>query len=890
MATRRTSRQAARRRSSRAHSKAAKTLYHRRLRYEPLEDRRLLALVTVTTLSDTIDFNDGVTSLREAIFATNLVSGADTIDFAPALTAGGPKTILLGQGELKITDDLTINGPGAERLTIDGSLDYRIFNITKGSSADVTLSQLTLTRGLAHENGGAIVAMGDGLHLNDVVITDSIAGNGGAVAVMSGTLEVLGSAFSGNQAPGNSGGAIYTLGPAMIVDTQFNANSARTGGAIAAHHTLELNRTAVADNSAVFGGGIWIGANGSLLATGSIVSKNESFDGLGGGIGGEGPVTIVDSQILNNISSGHGGGGIGTRGDVTVENSVISANQASTSGGGISTGGALVVRASVISGNSAGTLDNSFAAGGGIYLAATRGTSTATIESSTISRNFASSAGGGISTRSTNRMINVLNSTISGNTARTGGGMSGGQITLNHSTVTDNSAIFIRGDLGMIGGINASLITLNHAIVAGNHEAHSFAPDLFGSINKASRYSLIGDNKGTSLRKAPVGSPDANGNLIGGPVHGVIDPLLGPLADNGGPTFTHALLPGSPAINAGDLNAVAGADGVPLFDQRGEPFSRVVNGRIDIGAFEYQEPADLNLLVDTLADESDSDYSRGDLSLREAIALANLWPSTDTIRFDSALTASGPATILLTMGELPIKDDVSIIGLGTDLLIIDASGNDPTPDVHNGDGSRVFNIDDGSSPHLLVVFISGLTLTGGDVTGEGGAIRSFESMSLAGVSVRNNAAMRGGGGVFASLGGLGSVAIVSSDVTQNETRRNGGGGITIQLRDGPTHPSMTAPSATIRLLEQRPPAEDFASNILATETLRSRAASSSATQRLERSPKAVAPTRVTSEAETSRSPATSFSITRPTGRVPKAAASPCTRQAVARRRYLETRS
>ena len=102
--------------------------------------------------------------------------------------------------------------------------------------------------------------------------------------------------------------------------------------------------------------------------------------------------------------------------------------------------------------------------------------------------------------------------------------------------------------------------------------------------------------------EAPVGSPDANGNLIGGPVHGVIDPLLGPLADNGGfelpdgsHILTHALLPGSPAINAGDLSAVAGMNGVSEFDQRGEPFGRIVGGRIDIGAFEYQTPTDLNL-------------------------------------------------------------------------------------------------------------------------------------------------------------------------------------------------------------------------------------------------------------------------------------------------------
>jgi hypothetical protein len=196
---------------------------------------------------------------------------------------------------------------------------------------------------------------------------------------------------------------------------------------------------------------------------------------------------------------------------------------------------------------------------------------------------------------------------------------------------------------------------------------------LSGAVTSA--YSLIGNNTGTGLAEAPIGVPDANGNLIGGPIHGVIDPMLGPLADNGGPTETHALLPGSPAINRGDLNAEAGVGGVPLFDQRGNGFDRVFSGRIDIGAFELQEFSDLNLLVDTLQDESDDDFSRFDLSLREAIELANANPVPDTIGFDPLLTAIAaplPPTILLTTGELVIADALRINGPGPDQLVIDA--------------------------------------------------------------------------------------------------------------------------------------------------------------------------------------------------------------------------
>src|SRR5207244_2850100 len=86
-------------------------------------------------------------------------------------------------------------------------------------------------------------------------------------------------------------------------------------------------------------------------------------------------------------------------------------------------------------------------------------------------------------------------------------------------------------------------------------------------------YNLSSDNGGGFLT--------ATGDQIN------TDPLLGPLANNGGPTFTHALLPGSPAIDAGDPTFTP----PPLFDQRGPCFARVVNGRIDIGAFELQSSA-----------------------------------------------------------------------------------------------------------------------------------------------------------------------------------------------------------------------------------------------------------------------------------------------------------
>jgi hypothetical protein len=131
---------------------------------------------------------------------------------------------------------------------------------------------------------------------------------------------------------------------------------------------------------------------------------------------------------------------------------------------------------------------------------------------------------------------------------------------------------------------------LEHSIVAANVFTNDSPSDLLigSTVALTAKHNIIGDGSAAGLVETVDTIPDANGNLIGGPVHGVIDPLLDPLADNGGPTFTHALLPGSPAINAGDLNAQAGIDGFPEFDQRGLPFVRVSGGRIDMGAFESQ--------------------------------------------------------------------------------------------------------------------------------------------------------------------------------------------------------------------------------------------------------------------------------------------------------------
>jgi hypothetical protein len=223
-----------------------------------------------------------------------------------------------------------------------------------------------------------------------------------------------------------------------------------------------------------------------------------------------------------------------------------------------------------------------FANGGGIDARYS-----ATLDQSTVSGNSTAgdgANGGGIQARN----VTITQSTVSNNSttgiqADGGGIYSFGSVTLTQSTVTDNRAV----DASSIGGGVFQVTTeallpfaIRGSIVAGNTAGDGGA-DLVKGIGSTLtiNYSLIGIEI----------TPDSGGNNVV-----TDDPLLGPLADNGGPTFTHALLPGSPALDAGDPTEVAGENGVPEFDQRGNPYGRVRDGDvqesvvIDIGAYEAQ--------------------------------------------------------------------------------------------------------------------------------------------------------------------------------------------------------------------------------------------------------------------------------------------------------------
>jgi CSLREA domain-containing protein len=259
--------------------------------------------------------------------------------------------------------------------------------------------------------------------------------------------------------------------------------------------------------------------------------------------------------VANGFADSPGGGGILNNGALMVTNSTVSGNSASggsgsstATGGGIWSGGTVTLNTSTVSGNSVG----GFGGGGGIYIAG----GTVTVNDSAVSGNSASS-GGGIFNFGT---LTLTSSTVSSNTvAASGGGIhnGGGTVTLDSSTISSNM-------LGSSGGgisFNTGTLTLRNTIVANNQGAQCAV--FAGSLTSA------GHNM----------SSDGTCGLTGAGDQPNTDPQLGPLADNGGPTQTHALLPGSPAIDAG-----SGDCPPPATDQRGVTRPQVA--ACDIGAVE----------------------------------------------------------------------------------------------------------------------------------------------------------------------------------------------------------------------------------------------------------------------------------------------------------------
>jgi hypothetical protein len=313
------------------------------------------------------------------------------------------------------------------------------------------------------------------------------------------------------------------------------------GGGILSAGVLRLTNCAISDNlitSSQGGGGV-MNDHGTMTITGCTISNNYESQGKGGGgvLNESGTMTITGCTISNNSAASQ----CGIAGCVLPDTSV---------GGGIlnDSGGSLTITNSTISGNtcSADSSDPLFPTPASAFGGGVDNLGSMTITNCTISGNSAVATG------------------ISSLDTGEGGGISnGGDLQITSSTIAHNSA---SGDDNAFGGgiygsttTDSSILALNSALVG---------PDFTGGALESTGYNIIGNNADAVINSQPT-------DQIGTPAS-PIDPLLAPLADNGGPTLTLALQPGSPAINRGDPAA-------PPRDQRG--YSRA--GVPDVGAFEF---------------------------------------------------------------------------------------------------------------------------------------------------------------------------------------------------------------------------------------------------------------------------------------------------------------
>lgn len=443
------------------------------------ERRAYAATFTVNTTADNVDAapgdsicadGSGACSLRAAIEEANALAGDDVIVLPAgvyALTIVGAGEDAGASGDLDISDNLTINGAGADASILDGSQIDRVLHVLEGTKVQingVTVRNGRTPDGENGEDGGGIANAGE-LLLSDCLVASNVTGNG---------VSALGA--------GGLGGGIWNGG------------------------VLTLRRTVVSDNvtgdggeggEGGYGGGLYNAYAATLTLEESSVAGNRTGAGGGSGAGGS-------------------GAGLFNVGTAILTNSTIRSNQTAAGGwgGAISNVGALSLR------------------------------------NTTISSNRAGGHGGGVD--------NASNATAE----------------FKNATVVENAADEDRDGFGDGGGFynEGGVVQAANSLLALNRDGDQ-PMDCSGALTSLG-FNLIQVVDGCTI------SGDATGNLVG------LNPQIGPLADNGGATLTHALLANSPAIDRGNpLQPGSGENACLASDQRGQERS---DRRCDIGAFEVK--------------------------------------------------------------------------------------------------------------------------------------------------------------------------------------------------------------------------------------------------------------------------------------------------------------
>jgi predicted outer membrane repeat protein len=549
----------------------------------------------VDSLADDVDSSDGEYTLREAILEANAVAREQRIIFDSALDFTTMRVITLTGGQMEISDSLSIEGPGDDKLTISGADTSRILYADTSSDpsnpvVDIAVSGMKLTAGDDAE-GGAVKF----IDLNTATFSDM--------------------SFIDNHST-THGGAVYVEDtPSIIVDGV----------------TADLNEADQYGGFAMF------------KNTVSIMVSNSTFTNNSGDYAGAffaqtaDAMQIVDSTFTDNTSD-HYGGAV-----YAYENSVINVHSSLFTGNTAELGGAIgVILGSSVS-LSGSTLANNGGEdtkrGGAIMVNAKE----LYAENTTIANNMVSmdsaapGYGGGIYLYNTTVDARIVHSTITGNKAYHGGGIRtiNADLQLQSSIVARNE---VPKDSGS-SGVGADL-RISPALLAGSTN------NLIGDGETATglTHGVNGNQVGTTNEPIdPLFIEDANG-----------DPLL---ADNGGPVPTVALqvanpatsLPGSPAIDAGATAYQTGSDSqLIMTDARGE--ERLCDTAIDVGAYEYVY--DYPIISVEYGTETPSSFFSGDTVALGTVTYDEAIVLPFTIRND------GVDTLILDLDQISLPDGV----------------------------------------------------------------------------------------------------------------------------------------------------------------------------------------------------------------------------------------
>jgi CSLREA domain-containing protein len=554
-------------------------------------------------------------SLREAITAANAAADADVIVFDVA-------AVTLTRSLPTITSPLTIRGgsgtgPGGIRagaqqdgpgdLVIDAAAGTteirRIFRVTGTSLA---LADLTLTGGRDTVAGALLADSGATVMLERVAVTNnrSFGGPGGAVVVFGASaMTVEASTFEDNSADGDlvgiiDGGGAIAVGGASTFHMRgglIRGNEARDdfgGGLLSGDDAIvTLEDVIVEENvaSADAGGGVAHWDGGSLTIRGGVI-RNNSADFVGGGLiaGADGTATadrvtlVMENVLVEGNSAGRQGGGLqlvrnvqGTLTRITVRENVLTdapSPGSPTLGGGIFGGRSddVTIEHSTIADNriESSVTVNSDDGGAGITFSSGGETARLSLRNSTVSDNQSAVRGGGVFIAGASE-ASVVNSTISGNTAPAGAGvLLGGVTTIRSSTIVGNTATTQGGGLGVA---TADLVQVQNTLLSANL-ANGVASNC--ATVGAGAITSLGNNLSDDASCTSLTTPNDQQSTSAG--------IASALADNGGPTRTHALLAGSAAIGAANSTACLATD------QRGV----ARDSACDIGAVEFVPPSD----------------------------------------------------------------------------------------------------------------------------------------------------------------------------------------------------------------------------------------------------------------------------------------------------------